>query len=165
MLTGLQRSELRGLQWADVDIEAASLRVVRTLHRINGKGLVIGQPKTGKSRRSIALSQSTVRLMQSIRRDQIERGLAAGPAWNDGDFVFAQADGKPLHPDKVSNEFHSIVINANLPHFTLHGLRHAHATLLLLAKVHPKVVSERLGHNNISVTMDTYSHVMPEMDE
>ena len=87
LLTGLRRSELLGLQWANVDLEGASLRVVRALHRINGIGLVIGQPKTTKSRRSIALSQATVKLMERIRIVQIENKLAAGPAWNDGDLV------------------------------------------------------------------------------
>jgi integrase len=165
VLTGLRRSELLGLQWASVDLESASLRVVRALHRINGVGLVIGQPKTTKSRRSIALSPVTVKLMERIRRVQIENKLAAGPAWNDGDFVFAQANGRPLHPDKVSNTFRSIVVDAGLPHLTLHGLRHAHATLMLLAGVHPKIVSERLGHAYIAITLDIYSHVIEGMQE
>ena len=165
LLTGLRRSELLGLQWASVDLKGASLRVVRALHRINGIGLVIGQPKTNKSRRSIALSPATVGLLKRILVAHIENKLAAGPAWNDGDLVFAQADGKPLHPDKVSNTFRAIVVEEELPHLTLHGLRHAHATLMLLAGVHPKIVSERLGHASVSITLDIYSHVIEGMQE
>ena len=135
------------------------------MQRIEGKGLVEGQPKTGKSRRSIALSPVAVNLLHAIRGRQIEQRLAAGTAWQNTGYVFTQADGRPMNPIKVTQEFASIVRQARLPHLTLHGLRHAHATLLLTAEVHPKIVSERLGHSNIAVTMDTYSHVLPGMQE
>ena len=161
ILTGMRRSELAGLRWQDVNLTAATLSVVRTLHRINGKGLVVSQPKTTKSRRSIALSPDAVDLLHATRGTQLERRLVAGEAWEDAGYVFTQAEGKPLHPDKVSNVFHSIVVKAGLPHLTLHGLRHAHATLLLEAGVHPKVVSERLGHASVAITLDIYSHVLP----
>jgi len=165
VLTGMRRSELLGLQWNNVDLDSSKLAVVTTLQRINGRGLVIGGPKTQKSRRSIALGTTTVGLLKSVRTRQIEQRLAVGSLWQDGGYVFTQTDGKPMHPDKVSNEFRKIVDKSGLPHLTLHGLRHAHATLLFLEGVHPKVVSERLGHSNISVTLDIYSHVMPGMQE
>jgi integrase len=165
VLTGMRRSELLGLQWKDIDMEHAALRVQRTLQRMNRKGLVVSQPKTQKSRRAIALDTSAMDLIREIRTGQLEMRLAAGPVWNDQDFVFTQAEGKPLHPDKVSNEFRQIVATAGLPHLTLHGLRHAHATLMLSAGVNPKIVSERLGHSNISITLDTYSHLLPGMQE
>ena len=76
-----------------------------------------------------------------------------------------QADGTPVDPESVSRDFCVIVRNAELPRLTLHGLRHAHATLMLTAGVHPKVVSERLGHSSIAVTMDIYSHVLPGLQE
>lgn len=83
--------------------------------------------------------------------------------WQDNDLVFSQDDGKPFHPDKVANAFRAIVVKARLPHMTLRGFRHAHASYLLAEGIHPKVVSERLGHSIIGITMDLYSHVMPGM--
>ena len=165
ILTGMRRGELVGLQWRYVILEERWLSVATTLQRINGRGLVIGTPKTKKSRRTIALGRDAVELLKSIRTCQIENRLAAGPAWQDNRYVFCQPTGKPLHPDKATNEFSRIVRRAGLPYLSLKGLRHAHATLLLEAGVHPKVVSERLGHSNIGVTMDIYSHVMPGMQE
>lgn len=161
----MRRSELLGLQWKDVELGDGRLRVQRTLQRMNGKGLVVSEPKTQKSRRAIPLGRSAAELIRKIRTRQLEIRLATGPLWNDQDFVFTQPDGKPLHPDKVSNEFRQIVVTAGLPHLTFHGLRHAHATLMLSAGTHPKVVSERLGHSNISITLDTYSHLLPGLQE
>ena len=146
-------------------MDNAALHVQRSLQRINGRGLVVSQTKTQKSRRAIALGSSTVDLLRSVKTKQLERRLSAGPVWHDQDFVFTQADGKPLHPDKVCNEFHKIVVENNLPHLTLHGFRHAHATLILSAGVHPKVVSERLGHSNVSITLDVYSHLLPGLQD
>ena len=79
--------------------------------------------------------------------------------------MFTQLDGSPIDPDRVSKEFPKLVRAEGLPHLTFHGLRHAHATLALSAGVNPKIVSERLGHSSISVTMDIYSHVLPGMQE
>ncbi|MDA1270673.1 MAG: tyrosine-type recombinase/integrase [Chloroflexi bacterium] len=165
LLTGLRRSELCGVKWESVDLVAGRLSVVRTLQRIDGKGLVEGQPKTRKSRRSIALSPQAVEVLHAVRGQQIEYQLAAGPLWRNTGYVLTQADGSPLNPITVTQKFTAIVRESNLPHLTLHGLRHAHATLMLTAGVHPKVVSERLGHSNIAITMDTYSHVMPGLQE
>ena len=165
ILTGMRRSELLGLQWKDIDWNNATLHVQRSLQRINGRGLVVSQPKTKKSRRAIDLGSSSVDLLKNVKTKQLERRLSTGPVWNDQDFVFTQMDGKPLHPDKVSNEFRRIVKKNNLPHLTLHGLRHAHATLMLSAGANPKIVSERLGHSNVSITLDLYSHLLPGLQK
>jgi integrase len=95
----------------------------------------------------------------------MEQQLKAGPIWQNIGYVFTQADGRPMNPNTITQEFTAIVRKAGLPHLTLHGLRHANATLFLMAGVSPKVVSERLGHSNIAITMDTYSHVIPGMQE
>jgi len=79
--------------------------------------------------------------------------------------VFTQVDGRPVDPDAITKDFSDVVKGTGLPHLTVHGLRHAHATMLLEAGVNPKVVSERLGHSSIAVTMDVYSHVLPGMQE
>jgi integrase len=166
ILTGMRRSELCGLKWENVDLVAGCLGVVNTLQRITEHGLVEGQPKTARSRRSIALSPQTVNLLHAIRGQQMEQQLAAGEVWhNPQGYVFTQSTGSPVAPDMVSKEFTAIVRRSGLPHLTLHGLRHAHATLLLKRGIHPKVVSERLGHSNIAITMDTYSHVLPGLQE
>ncbi len=104
-------------------------------------------------------------LLHGVRRRQLEARLAAGPVWNDTGYVFTQADGKAIDADRVSREFAKVVRQGDLPHLTFHGLRHIHATLLLKAGVHPKVVSERLGHFKVGLTMDTYSHVLPDMQQ
>ena len=165
ILTGMRRSELCGLKWDNVDLTRARLMVVQKLVRVYGTGLVEGHPKTESSRRSIALSKDAVELLRKIRKQQIEERLAAGPVWQDAGFVFTRPDGRPIDPDAPTHDFTAIVKRLDLPHLTLQGLRHAHATLLLTAGIHPKVVSERLGHSNIAITMDTYSHVMPGLQE
>jgi integrase len=163
LLTGMRRSELCGPKWEDVDLIGGRLSVVRTLQRIAGSGLMEGKPKTARSRRSIALSPQAVKLLHAIRGRQIEEQLAAGELWQKTGYVLTQVDGRSMNPNKVSQA--AIVRKAGLPHLTLHGLHHAHATILLTAGVHPKIVSERLGHSNIAVTMDIYSHVMPGLQE
>ena len=165
VLTGMRRSELAGLKWEDVRLDDARLSVVRTLQRITGMGLVEGLPKTAKSRRSIALSSATVDLLHSVRGEQIERRIQAGDAWQETGYVFTTQNGRPIDPDGATQAFTKLIREKRLPHISLHGLRHAHATLMLSAGVHPKVVSERLGHSNIGITLDTYSHVLPDMQE
>ncbi|MCH7734976.1 MAG: site-specific integrase, partial [Chloroflexi bacterium] len=140
-----------------MDLAGGKLAVVKTLQRIIGKGLVEAIPKKGKSHRSIALSHDAVKLLHSVRGKQIEQRLGAGGAWQDTGYVFTRPDGRPVISDEISKNFLRIVRKFDLPHMTLHDLRHAHATLLLKAGVHPKVVSERLGHSNLAITMDTYS--------
>jgi integrase len=165
ILTGMRRSELCGLKWENVDLVSGRLSVVRTLQRIPGMGLVEGLPKTPRSRRSISLGPEGVSLLHTLRGQQIEQSLVAGPLWQNTGYVFTQADGTPVDPESVSKDFCAIVRKAGLPHLTLHGLRHAHATGLMVTGANPKVVSERLGHSNIAITMDIYSHVLPGLQE
>lgn len=165
ILTGMRRSEILGLEWANVDIDGGVLRIVRTLQRISGHGIHQGKPKTTAGKRSVALSSDAISLLRRVHTAQLEHRLAVGPAWQSYDLVFTQADGKPLHPDKVSYDFRQRVDSAELPYLTFHGLRHAHATMLLQGGVHPRIVSERLGHASIGITLDVYSHVLPNMQE
>jgi integrase len=164
-LTGMRRSELAGLKWPDIDTKSGRLRVVRTRQRIYGHGIVEGQPKTHRSRRTVALSRSAVSVLESIKTNQIEMRLKAGPLWQHTDYIFTMENGAPIDPDNLSREFRRIVREAGLPHGTLHGLRHAYATALLSANVHPAVVQSALGHSSITLTIDTYSHVMPGLEE
>ena len=165
LLTGMRRAELAGLQWSSVDLVDGRLGVVKTLQRISGKGLIESQPKTARSRRSIALSPDAVSLLHEVRGRQIAQQMTVGEVWHSGDYVFTQADGRPVDPDAITRDFTELIRKTGLPHLTVHGLRHAHATLLLESGINPKVVSERLGHATIATTMDIYSHVLPGLQE
>ena len=103
--------------------------------------------------------------MHRIRGTQIEQQLQYGELWDNSGYVFTNPDGSPIDPDRISKEFPKLVKAHGLPHLTFHSLRHAHATLALTAGINPKIVSERLGHSSVAVTMDIYSHVLPGMQE
>lgn len=165
LLTGMRRGELLGLRWQDVDLERAELHVQQTAQRISGQGIVYRQPKTRLSRRSIALSVEAVAVLRRHRRRQAEARLLAGPAYHDNDLVFATGIGTPHEPGNLLRSWARIVAAAKMPGLRIHDLRHAHATLMLGAGVHPKVVSERLGHASVNITLDTYSHVLPGLQE
>jgi integrase len=163
-MTGLRRGELLGLHWRDVDLDAGRLAVRETLLAVQDK-LTWSQPKTGKSRRSVALDRETAEALRAHRRRQLEERLAWGGAYTDNDLVFARENGDPIHPNRFSEWFDHHIAATGIPRIRLHDLRHTHATLALAAGVNPKVVSERLGHATISITLDTYSHVIPAMAE
>lgn len=126
-------------------------------------GLVIVEPKTERSRRTIHLAAGTVEVLKEHRRRQIEERLAAGPLWEDQGLVFCNLTGKPLDPGTMSAVLHRALQKAELPAIRVHDLRHTAATLLLTQGVHPKVVQELLGHSTITLTLDTYSHVAPAL--
>ena len=160
VLTGLRRSELCGLKWKDVDLGTSTMRVARTLQRIKGRGLVEGQPKTQRSRRTIELSQGATELLSRVRIAQLERKLACGDAWRGHGHVFNGVDGAPISGERPSRDFAAIVRSASLPHLTLHGLRHTAAALLIAGGVHARAIADIMGHSSIATTMDTYGHLM-----
>jgi integrase len=162
--TGMRRGEVLGLQWPDVDLARARVAVRRSLVTV-GHQVVVSEPKTAKGRRSVALDPATVATLKAWRKVQATERLAWGPAWTDSGLVFTREDGRPLHPREVTRAFTRHVLAAGLPIIRLHDLRHTHATLALAAGVHPKVVQERLGHANIAITLDTYSHAVPALEE
>ncbi|MDA1128988.1 MAG: tyrosine-type recombinase/integrase [Chloroflexi bacterium] len=163
--TGMRRSEICGLRWYAVDLVAGRLEVVATLQQIRGHGLVTGAPKTKKSRRNLTLSSDTVALLQAVQGAQILAKDDAGPLWQNTGYVFAQANGSPVLPDSLTAGFAALVKELELPHLSFHGLRHGNATLALLAGINPKIVSEALGHSSVTITLDTYSHVLPNMQD
>jgi integrase len=162
--TGMRRGELLGLSWPDADLGRARVAVRRSLVTV-GHEVVVSEPKTAKGRRSVALDPATVSALKAWRKVQAAERLAWGPAWTDSGLVFTREDGRPLHPREVTRAFTRHVLAADLPVIRLHDLRHTHATLALAAGVHPKVVQERLGHANIAITLDTYSHAVPALEE
>jgi integrase len=170
LATGMRRGELLGLKWQDLDLEKGTLQVRRILTRIPsklpGKGFEETEPKTDKARRRIVLPPFATEALKQHRVRQKEAKLKAGPAWQEHDYVFCTSLGTHLNPTKdVLDVLKSLLKKAGLPHVRFHDLRHSSATMLLEMKVHPKVVQEILGHSQISMTMDIYSHVLPTMQE
>ena len=163
--TGLRRGELLGLPWHNLDLAAGRVAVIQTLIPV-GYAITYSTPKTAKGRRSVALDAFTVNALRGHRVRQLEERLALGLGMPGEDgLVFTDVDGSPLHPGQFSARFDHLVKAADLPRIRLHDLRHTHATLALQAGIHPKVVSERLGHANIAITLDTYSHAIPALHE
>ena len=168
LATGLRPSEYLGLKWADVDLERGVINVQRSLHwrSFRTGDWYFGEPKTPRSRRRIPLPVSVLRALVEHRRNQNEERLKAGPDYKNLDLVFATGEGQPLiRLNIVQKHFKPILERASLPALRLYDLRHTCATLLLAANENPKVVSERLGHASITLTMDTYSHVIPDMQQ
>ena len=163
--TGLRRSELLALRWASIDLRAKTVSITETLQRVAGKGLMVLPPKTERSRRSVALPPDAVALLAGLKIKRKEKCASMGLAWAESDYVFSHLDGSPFYPDTVSKVFATIIKKAGLPHVRLHDLRHTHASLMLKQGVNPKIVSERLGHSSIAITMDVYSHVLPGLQE
>jgi integrase len=162
----MRRGEVFALHWQDVDLEAASLRVRRSLARRTGDGFVFNEPKSKKSRRQIVLTKTAVDALRRHRRSQALERWAAGESWEDMDLVFANQVGRPIEPQNfVDRNFKPLLDAASLPRIRFHDLRHTAASLLLEQGVHPKIVSEMLGHSQIAITLDLYSHVTPTMQQ
>lgn len=162
--TGLRRGELLGLRWQDVDLETGVVSVRQSLVRTRN-GLLFQEPKTDRSKRNIPLPENVTRELRRWKARQNEERLAIGSAYQDANLVFCKPDGEPLDPGEFSKYFSRLLEEAGLPHVRFHDLRHTHATQLLQLGVHVKVVQERLGHSTVTMTLDTYSHVVPGLQE
>ena len=165
--TGMRQGELLALRWRDVDLTSQSLQVRATLHRTKEHGYVLAAPKTKQSQRRIKLSNTAVEALHAHRVRQHAERLALGPAWDDTlDLVFRNTVGKPQDVMNLLHyHFYPLLKRAGLPRIRFHDLRHTAATLLLGRGINPKIVSEMLGHASISITLDTYSHVLPDMQD
>jgi integrase len=165
--TGMRRSELLGLPWRAVDLDAnpGRLAIVQTVVVVNRRPVLVAAAKTRSSHRQLALDPFTAAALRSHRARQLEERLAWGTAWTDTGLVFTREDGTILHPAQVSKRFVRLVRDAGRPPITLHGVRHSYATAALAAGEPLKVISERLGHSSTSVTANLYQHVLPSMDE
>lgn len=165
---GVRRGEALGLRWADVDLDAGRVQIVRTLVAISapasrgGRRLEASEPKTKAGRRQIKLDADTVAELRAHRRRQLEERMLWGEAYVDEGLVFTREDGTAIDPETATFWHGRWCRVAGLPPIRLHDLRHTAATLALSAGVPAKVVSTRLGHANISITLDTYSHVLDE---
>jgi integrase len=163
VMCGMRRGEIAALRWGTVDLAGASIAIVESAEQV-GSVIRYKAPKTGKPR-SIALSDQMVEELRAHRLRLSEELLRLGIKLTDESFVCARADGEPLQPQSFTHEWKRLVGKIGLPKIRFHDLRHAHATHMLLAGVHPKVASERLGHSKVGITLDLYSHVLPGMQE
>lgn len=165
--TGMRRGEALGLRWQDVNWERGTVHIVQTVivdTANRGAALIQHNAKTKTGARTVRLSLETVSLLKDYRKEWLEKKLAA-TAWIDNDLIVCRSKGTSINPNNVTRSFDVLVRLANVPDITVHGMRHTHATQLLKANVSPKIVSERLGHANVSITLDTYSHVLPDMQD
>lgn len=170
LFTGMRRAELLALRWSDIDLELCQLSVTRSMQYIHGvdqkNRISFREPKTAKSRRLIALSPSTVITLREHKAKQadLRKSLGHSPL-SDNDLVFSHYDGSPFLPNSVTHAWIKLVRRCGLHGIRLHDARHTHASLLLKRGVHPKIVQERLGHGSIQITLDTYSHVAPGLQQ
>ena len=160
---GLRRGELQGLKWDDLDLEAGTLQVRRTLSEPKG-GYIFEAPKSGKGR-SVRLTRRATPALRSHRKRQLEERMKLAGLWKDHGLVFTSGVGTPLLGGNLNRSFKATLRRAGLPEVRFHDLRHTCATLLLKQGVNPKFVQELLGHADITLTLNVYSHVLPDMGD
>ena len=162
---GLRRGELQGLKWDDVDLSGVTgtLQVRRTLSEPRG-GYIFEAPKSGKGR-SVRLTRKATASLREHRKRQLEERMQKAGLWRDHGLVFPSGIGTPLLGGNLNRAFKATLQRAGLPSIRFHDLRHTCATLLLRQGVNPKYVQELLGHSDISITLNVYSHVLPDMGD
>ena len=159
---GLRQGEALGLRWSDVDFASGTLRVRNQLQRIDGR-LTLVPPKTAKSRRTLVMPPLIVEALREHEKRQVAEKIWAGSKWRESNLVFANRTGEPTQARRVIEQFHDLLERAGMRRIRFHDLRHSCATLLLVQGVSPRVVMEILGHSEIALTMNAYSHVLPEL--
>jgi integrase len=163
LFSGLRRSEVLALVWGNLDLDLCVLSVTQTLYKLSGGKYIVSPPKTRKSRRQVSLPPSLALLLRDYKEQVEAQWLLLGKPLTDADFVFAHPNGAPLDPSTVTHAFHKVVRKSGLGGLRLHDLRHSYASLMLAAGVNVKAISQSMGHANIGITLDTYSHLLPGM--
>jgi integrase len=163
--TGMREGELLALHWQDIHFEDRTLQVKRAVSYLKGYGYVESEPKTAKGRRMISLPAFVVDVLLRHHAQQQDQRREVGDAWIDKDLVFTNAQGYYYSSSTLRKVFRRFLVSIGLPHMRFHDLRHSAATILLALKVHPKVVQEILGHSQITMTLDVYSHALPSMQD
>ena len=163
--TGLRKGELLGLKWSDLDWVTRRLSIQRQVQRLKDQGLVFNTPKSEAGERSVLLSVDTIRRLRGHHAVQYYEKEFAGNRWQENDLIFPSTIGTPLDPQNIYKNFKALLRQAKLPNIRFHDLRHTAATLMFQQGIHPKVVQERLGHADIALTLNTYSHVLLDIQE
>jgi len=161
--TGMRRGELLALRWHDLTPDYTTAHIQQTLQATRSGGLIYQPPKTHRSQRAVALPAFLTPRLETHRAEQAARREAAGDSWHDHDLINDNGDGQPINPDTLSSAWRRFRHQHQLPPLRFHDLRHSHATLMLIQGIHPKIVSERLGHASINITLDTYTHILPTL--
>ncbi len=160
---GLRQGEALALRWEDIDLDSGTLTVKRSMQRLVGKGLVFDEPKSRAGRRAIKLPNGLRDALRAHRAAQLEERLAAGSEWQENGLLFAQINGRPIDPGPDWKSWKALLALAGVRDARLHDARHTAATLLLQQGVSARVAMQILGHSQISLTLGTYSHVVPEL--
>ncbi|MCD8501373.1 MAG: site-specific integrase [Bacillaceae bacterium] len=160
--TGMRRGEILGLRWQDIDFKLKTLSIKQTL---SNRGDEFQETKTSSGNRSVSLPTVTIEQLKKHKKMIAQEKLLAGNCYVNLDLVVCTSLGNKLHPRNLLREFKRLTDLAEVAPIRFHDLRHTHATLMLKQGVHPKIVSERLGHSNIKITLDTYTHVLPGLQQ
>jgi len=163
--TGLRQGELLGLKWEDLDWQTRRIQIKRQVQRRKGEGLVFCEPKSAAGRRVVTLGKVTIEKLRDHRTKQYSERVLAGDKWQDFDIIFPTPIGTPNDFSNLIKIYKKCLQDAGLPNLRFHDLRHSAATLMLQEGINPKIVQERLGHSDISLTLNTYSHVLPSMQD
>lgn len=166
LATGMRKGEVMGMRWPMVDFENNTISVTNQLKQDGEKEWILSpQLKTKTSYRTIKMDEDTMKLLKQHKKQQEKDKLKAGPDYEDMDLVCATSTGGPIKPSYLQTVFKRTCKKSGVKKISFHGLRHTHATLLLMDGIHPKIVQERLGHRSIQTTLDTYSHIIPGIQE
>lgn len=163
--SGVRRGELCGLKWDDIDFENKLVTIERAILYTKEKGTYIDTPKNNSSKRVIKLPDEVFRLLQEYKMTYYSNRAKAGDKWHETGFIFTQWNGKPMYPGTISAWFGEFVKRNELPHISIHSLRHTNATLLIANGTDLRTVSKRLGHSNMSTTGNIYTHAIKTADE
>jgi len=163
--TGMRRSEILGLTWHNLDFTNKKIYVNQTLYYKNKQNFTFTEPKTKKSKRAIAIDDTIINELKVHRKRINEDRILYGQDYLEHDLICCNYEGMPLIPNDLGDHFRKMLTIVNVPKIRFHDLRHTHATILLRIGENPKVIQERLGHASIQITLDTYSHVLPDMQE
>lgn len=165
IMTGARRGEILGLKWSAVDFEENRIHICNNVLYSADRGVYEDTPKTETSIRYIKVPQGAMRLLKEYRAWQIQERFKLGEYYVNQDYVFAQDNGKPMHPDSVTDWLNKFGNRHNLPHINPHAFRHTMASVLLFNKADSVSVSKRLGHAQVSTTENIYAHIIEEADQ
>lgn len=163
--TGMRRGELCGLEWKDIDFERQTLSICRSSQYLGNGNYITKEPKTKAGIRKMTIGTGVCQLLRQYQKYQNEQKEKAGDCWQETDRLFTQWNGRPIHPDTISDWFPKFLKRCDLPKVTLHSLRHSNATIMIAEGVDIRTVSSRLGHAQTSTTLNIYTHALKSRDQ